>query len=549
MDSGNYWSGGSRLSRRAALRTAGIAGAGLAGVALLGCSDDDDDAPLGGDVDARRGGTFFSITTGPQDNFNQVVNWWEANQLSGIHVYDRPISPRPDERVYVLEAADSIELPDETTVVMTLKEGLVYQDLEPVNGRAVDAQDIVEMQLYVRDEPNAANRSFQQMSMASIEASDDRTVTIRLNAPNAYLFSSWQLGNAGNNCLVPREILLQDFHTIPPVGSGPYQLTHHQFGTRYEYERNPTYRRSNEGMPYIDERHVIGLVDASAIEAAFRSEQTHLWIPPIEVANRLERDLGERINVFEFLTYSAFTWNMSSKREAFDDIRVREAFYRIFDPQEYIDLIQDGHAVPVPGMLPASQTEYLLDSSETEQFKRHDLDEAGRLLDAAGFNFDQTWELSSLAAPANEQGLQVMEGQLRRAGIRNFRYNIRPAGEWIAAESNNGQYDLCVVGHPAEDTAMRMLRLNHSDTRDIIQSFNIGDPEIDEWIDRSETLMDRDEHIEAVKTVQRLLMEKYAHLAHIYTAETRQLLWSYVQDFEFNPATHPMYRPEMWLDA
>jgi ABC-type transport system substrate-binding protein len=51
-----------------------------------------------------------------------------------------------------------------------------------------------------------------------------------------------------------------------------------QFGVQYNYERNPTYRRANEGLPYIEERtwYVIG-ADFSALDAAFRSRQLTWW--------------------------------------------------------------------------------------------------------------------------------------------------------------------------------------------------------------------------------------------------------------------------------
>ncbi len=44
---GNYWqTAGHRISRRAALRGAGLGIAGLAGAALIGCSSGDDDRRL-----------------------------------------------------------------------------------------------------------------------------------------------------------------------------------------------------------------------------------------------------------------------------------------------------------------------------------------------------------------------------------------------------------------------------------------------------------------------------------------------------------------------
>jgi ABC-type transport system substrate-binding protein len=566
----SYWSKqhGHRWSRRNVLRTAGVGGAGLAGAALIGCGDDDPEpaapaagtpstaatpAPAAPTGDDRFGGQFFGLTTSPQENFNQVANWQEANNLSGIHVYDRPFSPRPDERIYVLEAAESVELADDTTLVLRLKEGLIYQDRAPVNGRPVDAQDIVELHEFVLRTDRVHNPLFQQVVMDSVEATDDRTAVFHLKQPSAYLFTNAQLGFAAN-ALIPRELVLGDFDQAEPVGSGPYQLKSYQFGVRYDYERSPSFREAP--LPYIDERAVLAMTDASAIEAAFRGEQVHVWRPPSEIADRLTRDLGDQLEVTEFLSFVAYAWNLSSKRDYFDDERVREAFYRMFEPQEYIELVAGGRAVPVPGHLPASFTPYQLDWDEqledgqtVREHKRHDIEAARQLLDAAGFDFDRTYELSTITGAINETGLQVWEQQIARAGIRNVRYHVRPAGEWLSEVTTTGNFDFVVIQHSAEDTPQRRLRLHHTEPQVTHQAFNIGDPEIDALIEASEQEMNFEAHVEYAKAAQRLLLQRYAHRAPVYTPQDRELMWGYVRDWEFNAATHPMHRAEAWLDV
>jgi peptide/nickel transport system substrate-binding protein len=564
----NYWSR-SRVSRRGVLRAGGVAGIGLAGAALIGCGDDDDattpgTTPAAGDTtpdgtpatgagDPRPGGTLYMTSTQAQSNFNPVINWAEGNYLSGVQVYDRLISPRPDERVYVLEAAESIEIPDDTTVVFHLKEGLVYQDKPPVDGRPVTADDIVAMQYYARDEAGAENRAFQQHSMEAVEAPDDRTVVFHLQRPNAYLFSGTQLGLAANNSIIPRELVDGDLNLTEPVGSGPYALADYQFGVRYEYHRNPTYRDADRGLPYIDTRVRTVLTDASALEAAFRSEQKMVWgsqepAAPPEVADRIVRDLGDRLSVDEYLALRPFTWNMSSARDHFSDIRVREAFYRAFNPDQYIALVADGWAEPAPGQLAAGLTAYQLDASETAEYKRHDLDEARALLDAAGFDTGQEYELTTIVGAENESAIQVMAEQLRQAGLNNLTFKILPVSEWLPNVTNTGNYDFCIVGHPSYDTPQTPIRLNHTESGNVNAWMNIRDPEIDAMIEASEVMLDPDDNITAVKEIQRELLQRYAHLSYVYTGITRQLRWGYVRDWEVNPATHPMYHAAAWLD-
>ncbi len=557
-----------RFGRRSLLRAGGVAGVGLAGAALIGCGDDDDEptpvptAPGGtatpgttpagtatpsGPGDSRQGGMLSLSAGATQDNFNPVTNPGEGMTLSAIHIYDRLMSPRPDDRVYVLEAAEEVELVDDTTVVFTLREGLVYQDRAPVDGRPVLADDVVQMQEYILQEAGAINTAFQQFSLASMEAPDDRTVIFHLQRPNAYLFSGTQLGFPPNHCIVPSELILGDLNQTEPVGSGPYQLASHQMGVRYSYERNPTYRGAADGLPYIDVRDRIVMTDGSALEAAFRSEQNHVWIPPAEIADRLVNDLSDRIDVQEFTALEPFVWNMSRASDAFDDIRVREGIYRAFDAEEIITLVADGRAVPVPGKVSAALTDYQLDESETAEYTRHDPEEARQLLDAAGFDFDRVYEFTTLLNPVNDSALQVLYEQMRRIGIEGT-FKVQPASEWLPNTAQTGDYDIGLVGFPAWDTPQQAMRLNHSEPGSINAWMGIRDPEIDVLIEESEVMLDRDENIDKVKEIQRALLENYAHLSYVWTAMNRELKWGYIRDWETNPANHPMYRVEAWID-
>ena len=68
---------------------------------------------------------------------------------SGITAYDRPITARLDRPATSSRRWRSIEVADPTSVVMTLKPDMVYQNKAPVNGREVVAGDIVATQEYV----------------------------------------------------------------------------------------------------------------------------------------------------------------------------------------------------------------------------------------------------------------------------------------------------------------------------------------------------------------------------------------------------------------
>src|SRR5579883_2350805 len=130
--------------------------------------------------------THFSSST----NFNVIANWYEGTYLSGVHVYDRLISSRADARRYALEAAQSVQQPDPLTVIFKLTPNMVYQNLPPVNGRALKPDDIIQTQQAGTQASNAYDNAFQKDFLDSVQAPDATTVIYKLKKPNAYLFSS-----------------------------------------------------------------------------------------------------------------------------------------------------------------------------------------------------------------------------------------------------------------------------------------------------------------------------------------------------------------------
>jgi ABC-type transport system substrate-binding protein len=242
-------------------------------------------------------------------------------------------------------------------------------------------------------------------------------------------------------------------------------------------------------------------------------------------------------------------WTMSSEREWTQDIRVREAFYRAFDDREHIDLVVDGWGVETPGKLTWAMSAYRVDEGAVAEYIRHDPQEAQQLLDAAGFDFDQTYELTTILSPVNDSALQVFSEQLRRVGLNNQTFTVTPAGEWLPAKSGTGDYDfVSPVGFPGWDGPGQNLRMNHTDPAQIHRGWNIKDPEIDELIERTEVVVDREEHIQLVKDLPVELTRRYAHMSHVYTPVNREFVYSYVRDWETYPWSVVMHNAEAWLD-
>ncbi len=111
-----------------------------------------------------------------------------------------------------------------------------------------------------------------------------------------------------------------------------------------------------------------------------------------------------------------------------------------------------------------------------------------------------------------------------------------------------GNWDTWVAGHPSYDTPMIALRQQHTVTYSGHRYSGLKDPEVDKMIEKSEVTLDRNEHIKLVKDIQIALLEKYTPFIFLFSPTVYQPRYTFIKNYEVNPATNPMYRIEMWLD-
>jgi ABC-type transport system substrate-binding protein len=159
---------------------------------------------------------------------------------------------------------------DGRTYEFRLRPGVKFQNIAPVNGREVTAEDVVfSFEGFKREAMHYGNRNWQ--SMASVQAIDPRTV--RLTATTANV--DFLVGTVAfhSSVILARDNLNQE----NPIGTGPYMLGDMRREIEWSMRRNPDYwRRDARGaqLPYIDTVRIITIMDFSAGIAAFRTGQT-----------------------------------------------------------------------------------------------------------------------------------------------------------------------------------------------------------------------------------------------------------------------------------
>ncbi len=582
---GNYWDKvtHNRVARRRLLRSGAALSVGAAALALIGCGDDDEGTSSGpantsapaatsapgapdptatqpeglsvlgeftpSDGEPQPGGRYTRHWTTSQ-NYDPVGNWNEGTWLGGTNVFDRPITSREDERRFVLEAMESIETPDPLTVIMKLKPNQFFHDIAPVNGRALVAGDIVASQRYSRGASANFDRTFIDDFLESEEAPDDLTVIYHLKKPNAYLFSQNMLGSGTGQPIMAEETF-ETLSSATQVGSGPYQVEKATLGVNYLYKKFDKFRESDKGLPYIQEREIVFIPDRQAQEAAFRGGQLDRWSGNATAEDSVEADMGDDITKVEFLSFGCYFWHMNMYR-GFPwetDERVRQAFMKLTNREQIKSLGYNDDAVLPTGLLPASLTAFQLDPADpkVQAFYVEDPTEANKLLDAANFPRDRTWDcMASTAGSETDASAQVWQQQLKRGGVNIELSNIAGVAQLFQRWTDN-DWEVMHQGSPGTDTPGQALRNQHSKGwSDTYWRFGTRDPEVDRLIEESEAALDFEENHALVLAAQLRAMEIWTPSPMLLTSFNNVFLSSKMQNYEITQVS-PAYHHTMWV--
>jgi peptide/nickel transport system substrate-binding protein len=559
----DYWDSvrRQRLGRRRLLKSGAAFSVGAASLALIGCGSDDKDSGdstgpegqvTGASGEPKQGGrygTYFS-TIG---NYNTIAFYHDGYNNSGITAYDRLIMARIDKRGYVLEAAQSVELSEPTKLVIKLKPGMVYQNKEPVNGRKVVSSDIKAEVEYAKALANAENSGFLRNYVTSVDTPAEDTVVYNLKSSLSYLFSSTYLANPTSQPMIPKE-MLEVLDTHPAVGSGPFELTDHTFGQKYTYKRFENFREAKNKKPYFDTRETISITDPVAQEAAFRSEQVHWWDPPAAQYERLSKELDPaKFAKAVYLSVGQSTINASTNKakngggRPWEDIRFREAVYRVTNRQQFVQLALSGNAVIPAGPIPASLEAYQIDPKDAEPYWKQDPQAAKQLLSAMNYDTSKDWEVvTSNTTAANATYAEIWQQQLAPIGIK-VHVVARPLAEILPKQMQTGAFDFWLGGQPGGDTPYRAMRNQHSDTLDQFNNVGLFDPAIDALVEKSETTTDRDENIKLVKQIQLEALKKYSMSMNLWTAQMQRYYNAGLQNFEIDPLAGQNFQYNAWF--
>ena len=265
------------------------------------------------------------------------------------------------------DLCESWELAPDMSYVFRLRPDVYWQDISPVNGRQMVADDLAFSYQRMRTPgwPGAAR--FDDRGIGDIEAVDDRTIKVNLVFRDADALLALA---DGHSKIVAPEVVEQfgDLSSAPVIGTGPWMYEPTDSGSGSDFARNPQYfepelpRLDGISVKAVETPESPGALNPRRL-ALFHAGQLDVIVMPPTDWQRLEQSSAEFNSRVSQQPEIGLVMTLNTQEAPLDDLAVRRAVFRAIDPWEYVDVDWQGQGGVGMGM-PVPNPYWQLDESE-----------------------------------------------------------------------------------------------------------------------------------------------------------------------------------------
>ncbi len=328
-----------------------------------GDGDGDDTPQYGGELTyaALADPTYFDDCIGPHSSTTgPYQGLWGGDWAKGIaggygtHQCDWFVRGEINRLEYKTgKIAENWEIGDDY-IEFYLRDGVLWHDKFPCNGREVTADDVVfSIERNMTLDTAYIKRSYPYLA-ESVEISAPDEDTVRIDCPAEYMAELITL--IEYMYIYPRDVIelygdINDWERA--IGTGAFTLEEYAEGAYLYYERNPNYWQTNpvgpgEGdqLPYVDSIRVLIQPDISTHDALFTTGQIDYTSADYDRAEALKVSCPDA-NYVRFLdgtVKSVIYMRTDREDKPYSDVRVRQALQLAIDNQQIVDEYFGGEA-------------------------------------------------------------------------------------------------------------------------------------------------------------------------------------------------------------
>ncbi len=550
MREATYWN---TLSRRRVM-AGGLAGAaGLSAIGLAGCGDDDDNTggttPAatsssggGGTSSPAAGGSPAGSPAAQAGNFGGELRVSLANRQRDFDPHrslsDVSQSGLMTTLTLILEQdAKSFEIRPaavKSWEVVGKGEGYVFKvdpeakwhNRPPVNGRAIDAEDVVTNLMRIAgklpgDNPAERPRAATLLGMEKAEVVDKQTVKITMTSVNA---SFLQGVTTYTNNIVPREMFQVGFDDPSKIVSGGgFQIEKFDNGVESILTKFPDFWRKNSAgqrLPYFDRVRFNWLADPAAQLAGFLASQIDYYSP----RNAEERDTITKsrkdARIVKYGTGSRYYWRFNATRKPFDDARIWKAFHLALDYKDANDSIWGKDewtycamvAASFPGALTVEEVTAM--PGWNPQTKQKDIADGKAMLAAAGYpdgkglTVNMTMQPANVLQPAADYGIQIQSQMKKVFPEAQLKIDATADAATFSSRLSKKDFDSAIYAQSSADTVPELISSYHSNPAKGSRNYSgFSNPAIDAALDKALQEVDDKARATAAKAIQKQILE------------------------------------------
>src|SRR5918995_1310710 len=301
--------------------------------------------------------------------------------------------------------AESYEVSDDELIyTFRLRKGVKFHDGTEFNAEAVKFN-------LERYQEKDSVRSTEVEPVESVEIVDEYTVRVTLSEPFAPFLAV--LADRAGIMASPKAVEESGGRiSDKPVGTGPFEFVERVRGDHITVEKNQDYWR--DSIPKMDKIVYRGIDDENVQYQNLQSGELDLIdsIPLVEFKD-LQESGDYEVSVEPGLGYQGIWLNVT--QPPFDNKQLRQAVYRLVDREAIVKaVLRDVGGTP--GNSPFGERSWAY-SDESDAYPERSVEEAKALLEEGGEPNGFSFTLKTDPSPLNQQIGQVIQNNLKPAGI------------------------------------------------------------------------------------------------------------------------------------
>jgi peptide/nickel transport system substrate-binding protein len=570
-DDRNYWKQRMQrpLSRRGAI---GMGAAVSAGGALLavGCGTSRKNSGVSSPAPSsasqpQPGGTLqysdiSNPTLDPHTNGRYFTMKAVGGVMSRLLRYKTGVDPKvADAHDVEPDLALSVESPDALTWTARLRPDARFHNVAPVNGHAVEAEDIKATFVRALNEPKNVNRaSLDMIDPAAIETPDKSTVVFKLKF--AYASFAHTLASPTYSWIFPREAASGGYNPEKTIiGSGPFLFDSFTPDVALTYKRNPEW--FGKPQPFVDGVHHAIITDTSAALAQFSSGHLDYLEPAPNDVDTLKKNVPQASVVAQSPGPGSWVFGqLGDPSSPWQDVRLRRAVSMAID-RDALGATAWANKFVIQGMASRYLGKWALQiedmPADTAQYFKYNPAESKKLLEASGykdFPFKFVFTNNGYAPPFNTVN-ETINSMLNAAGFKTTLVTIDYQNQYVGGGKGYryGQFpkDSLVAGLWVGPDDIDQTIFDYYHAKSTNKNTGLNDPTVTAMIDRARQIVNENDRVKAYRDIQQYLADKMYLVVGLPYAPQYKAVQPRVQSYQ-NSDTYGLYTEafaKLWLKA